>query len=108
MATSDPHKNDGIPNNAFYLLAVGGTHLVSGYRVAAIGRSNAEAIFFRALRYYLGPTATFHDARLATLQAAADLSGYGSAVWFQVMTVGRRRRAVRCERTSERRDAAET
>lgn len=78
------HLNSGIQNNAFYLLAEGGTHRVTGITVAGIGRGAAEAIFFRALVYKLFPSAQFRDARLATLSAAADLYGQGSAQYNSV------------------------
>lgn len=78
------HLNSGIQNNAFYLLAEGGTHRVSGITVAGIGRGAAEAIFFRALVYKLFPSAQFRDARLATLSAAVDLYGQGSAQYNSV------------------------
>lgn len=78
------HLNSGIQNKAFYLLAEGGTHPYSGITVAGIGRGAAEAIFFRALVYKLFPSAQFRDARLATLSAAADLYGQGSAQYNSV------------------------
>lgn len=78
------HFNSGIQNKAFYLLAEGGTHPITGITVAGIGRGAAEAIFFRALVYKLFPSAQFRDARLATLSAAADLYGRGSAQYNSV------------------------
>ncbi len=73
------HTNSGIPNNAFYLLAQGGTNGTSGLSVTGIGRSRAAAIFFRALTVYLSASDRFIDARRWTLQAARDLYGLGSA-----------------------------
>jgi hypothetical protein len=67
------HINSGISNNAFYLLAEGGTNATSRISVPAIGRSRAESIFYRALTVYLSRTSKFIDARNATLRAAADL-----------------------------------
>ncbi|MBV9788214.1 MAG: peptidase M4 family protein, partial [Chloroflexi bacterium] len=72
------HSNSGIQNHAFYLLAEGGTNAVSGLSVSGIGRQKAEAIFYRALTSYLFPSATFSDARAASLSAAADLYGANS------------------------------
>jgi Zn-dependent metalloprotease len=73
------HSNSGIQNNAFYLLAEGGTNRTSGIRVRGIGRAEAEAIFYRALTVYLFPSATFQDARIACINAAADLYGANSS-----------------------------
>lgn len=72
------HTNSGIMNNAFYLLAAGGTNATSNLTVTSIGRRNAELIFWRALVYYLFPSANFYDARVATVNAAADLFGPNS------------------------------
>jgi thermolysin len=69
------HTNSGIMNNAFYLLAEGGTNSTSNLAVTAIGRRNAEVIFYRALTFYLFPSAKFYDARVATVNAAVDLFG---------------------------------
>ncbi|MFN7929798.1 MAG: M4 family metallopeptidase [Blastocatellia bacterium] len=69
------HTNSGIQNQAFYLLAAGGTNPTSNITVDGIGRRNAELIFWRALVYYLFPSANFYDARVATVNAAADLFG---------------------------------
>ena len=75
------HINSGIPNKAFYLLAVGGTHPVSRLKVTGIGQAAAEWIFFRALRK-LPSNATFSQARVAALSAAADGYGVYSPVWY--------------------------
>jgi Zn-dependent metalloprotease len=73
------HFNSGIQNKAFFLLAEGGTHPVSGNLVDGIGRTAAERIFFRALSLKLFSTADFADVRAATLSAAADLYGGGGS-----------------------------
>ncbi len=73
------HTNSGIQNQAFYLLAQGGTNRTSGLAVTSIGRAAAEKIFFRALTVKLFPSATYRDVRAATLSAATDLYGAGSA-----------------------------
>lgn len=73
------HTNSGIQNNAFYLLAEGGTNSTSGVTVTGIGRGAAESIFYRALTLKLFPSASFMDVRNATLSAASDLYGAGSA-----------------------------
>lgn len=43
--------------------------------MTGIGRTAAAAIWYRALTVYLTPTATYHTARTATLNAARDLYG---------------------------------
>jgi bacillolysin len=60
------HVNDGIPNKVYANL------------VDAIGRGSAQQIRYRAQTTYLGPSATFADARAAEQQAATDL-GYDPA-----------------------------
>ena len=72
------HINSCIVNHWFYLLAHGGTNRISGINVSGIGLSKAEKIAYRAWVYYLFPSADFHDARIATIQAARDLYGAGS------------------------------
>ena len=76
------HHNSGIANQAFYLLAEGGVNRTSGRRVSGLGsggREKAERIFYRGFTLYLTPAASFHDARVATVQAARDLYGQGEA-----------------------------
>jgi Zn-dependent metalloprotease len=55
------HTNSGIPNRVY-------ANLVDG-----LGRSAAEQIRYRAQTVYLGPTASFADARAAFVQSARDL-----------------------------------
>ncbi|HEY1013055.1 MAG TPA: M4 family metallopeptidase [Herpetosiphonaceae bacterium] len=78
------HTNSSISNQAFYLLAEGGTNRTSNLSVTGIGRSAAGAIFYRALTVYMGPSTTFLGARTATLNAARDLYGTGSAQYNAV------------------------
>jgi thermolysin len=81
------HHNNGVINQAFYLLIEGGVNRTSGIQVVGLGAANrekAERIFYRGFTAYLTPTATFADARAATLQAAADLYGPGSPEAAQV------------------------
>ncbi|MGW0854820.1 M4 family metallopeptidase [Streptomyces sp. NPDC002690] len=86
--TTEVHAGSGVSSHAFYLLAegsgsktIGGVPYSSatydGSTVAGIGRTKAVAIFYQALTRYMVSSTDFHDARTATLQAAADL--YGSA-----------------------------
>ncbi len=60
------HVNSGIPNHAAYLIA------------QAIGRSETEQIYYKALTQYLQRQSDFIDCRLALVQAAEDLFGPGS------------------------------
>ena len=55
------HINSGIPNKAFYNIAM------------TIGRDATERIFFRALTVYLSSHSTLEEARAAAIQAAQDL-----------------------------------
>jgi bacillolysin len=77
------HTNSGIPNKAFYLLAVGGQHPYSKLWVTGVGRPAAEWIFFRGMRK-LTSTASFSSARAATLSAAAEGYGLYSSTWYSV------------------------
>jgi thermolysin len=76
------HINSAIVNHAFYLAIEGGTHRLSGVTVPGVGaqhREQIERVFFRAFTMFLPPNATFAIARGATIQAARDLYGPGSA-----------------------------
>jgi bacillolysin len=76
---TEVHGSSGIANNAFYLLAMGGTNRTSGLRVdQGMGIEPALKIFYRALAFYMTPSTTFAQARAATLRAAEDLYGAGS------------------------------
>ncbi|PEP54491.1 M4 family metallopeptidase [Bacillus pseudomycoides] len=67
------HTNSGIINKAAYLIAEGGTHY--GVTVSGIGKEKMGKVFYRANTQYLTESATFSQARQATLQSAADLYG---------------------------------
>ena len=76
------HHNSAIANQAFYLLAEGGVNRTSGRRVDGLGaggRERAERVFYRGFTAYLTPSATFRDARAATIRAARDLYGEADA-----------------------------
>ena len=76
------HINSAIPNQAFYLAIEGGTNRTSGLSVQGVGSANREQIekvFYRAFTQLLNAGATFSTARAATIQAARDLYGNGSA-----------------------------
>lgn len=76
------HTNSGISNNAYYLAIEGGTNRVSGIHVNGVGGSNRdhiEKVFYRAFTEMLPASANFSTARAATIQAARDIDGVGSA-----------------------------
>ena len=76
------HINSGIPNHVFYLAVEGGANRVSGLSVQGVGGANRhqiETAFYRAVTQLLPANATFAMARAATIQAARDLYGGGSA-----------------------------
>jgi Zn-dependent metalloprotease len=75
------HVNSGIANQAYYLMVEGGKNRTSGITVTGLGAANrekVEKIFYRGFTKYLTPSATFSNARAATVQAAVDLYGAGS------------------------------
>jgi Zn-dependent metalloprotease len=78
------HYASGLTNNAFYLLAEGGTNGTSLKRVTGVGRAKAGAIFYRAMTLYMTSTTKFAGARAATLSAAKDLYGASSLEWNAV------------------------
>ena len=76
------HSNSTIASHAFYLAIEGGTNRTSGLPVQGVGGGNREQIervFYRAFVELLPASANFSTARAATLQAARDLYGAGSA-----------------------------
>ncbi|WP_331752131.1 M4 family metallopeptidase [Streptomyces sp. NBC_00829] len=89
------HSGSGVSSHAFYLLAEGsGQKTIRGVNydsptkdgstVKGIGRARALQIFYRALTRYMVSTTDFHQARTATLQAAADMHGADSAEYKAV------------------------
>jgi Zn-dependent metalloprotease len=80
------HINSGIGNHAFYLAAAGGTHHLSGVTVTGTGTTDAGKIWYRALTVYMTSGTNFAGARTATLNAATDLFGAGSAQYNSVAT----------------------
>jgi len=92
----DPHYSSGPANHFFYLLAEGAVS-PAGFNysasqlvcngdtgVSGIGRTSAAAIWYRALVVYMTSGTTYPQARTATLNAAADLYGSGSAQYNAV------------------------
>jgi len=85
----DVHYSSGIGNHFFYLLSEGsGAKTINGVSydsptcdgstVSGIGRTDAAAIWYRALTTYFTSSTDYAGARTATLQAAADLYGSSS------------------------------
>ena len=69
------HINSGIPNNAAYLMTMGGTNKTSGIVVSnGIGWEKAEQLWYRVSTEYLGATSDFKAAAQATLTSATDLA----------------------------------
>ncbi|MFF6990808.1 M4 family metallopeptidase [Streptomyces sp. NPDC010273] len=92
---AEVHAGSGVSSHAYYLLAEGsGSKKIGGFTydsptydgstVTGIGRTKATAIFYRALTRYMVSTTDFHDARVATLKAAADLYGANSTAYKTV------------------------
>jgi Zn-dependent metalloprotease len=75
------HSNSGIANHAFYLAIEGGRHRLGAtvQGVGAANRAQIERVFYRAFTSFLTPSATFAQARAATIEAARELYGPGSA-----------------------------
>jgi Zn-dependent metalloprotease len=78
----DPHYNSTIASHAFFLAIEGGTNRTSGRSVQGVGAANRDQVeksFFRALTSLMPSSSTFGLTRVATIQAARDLYGLGSA-----------------------------
>ena len=88
------HTNSGVLNHWYYILAVGksGTNEGGGtYAVTGVGINAAAKIAYRTESVYLTASATYAQARTASISAATDLYGAGSAqvtattnAWFAV------------------------
>jgi zinc metalloprotease ZmpA len=93
VGSLDVHLSSGVANHFYYLLAegtsngspsktcvAGNTRVASGNgTVTGIGRAKAEKIWYRALTVYMTSSTNFAAARTATVKAANDLYGAGSA-----------------------------
>ncbi|MET9735495.1 M4 family metallopeptidase [Streptomyces sp. NPDC006458] len=86
----DVHDSSGVGNHWFYLASEGsGAKTINGVNydsptydgvpVTPIGRDAAAKIWYRALTVYMTSATDYAGARTATLQAATDLYGLGSA-----------------------------
>ena len=71
------HINSGISNNAFYLLAHGGSHHLGG-SMNGIGADKAAQIWYLALTGYMTSGTNFAQARTAAINASNALYGGGS------------------------------
>ncbi|MET8908624.1 M4 family metallopeptidase [Micromonospora sp. NPDC004551] len=87
----DVHYSSGVANHFFYLLAVGSgsssygnSPTCNGSTVTGIGNAKAGAIWYRALTRYMTSRTNYAGARTASLSAAADLYGSGSAEYNTV------------------------
>jgi len=63
------HLNSGIPNRAFYELAI---------RLKGYAWEKAGQIWYKALTEKLRPTSNFHDAMMVTVAAAGEMYGVNS------------------------------
>ncbi|EYT83923.1 peptidase [Streptomyces sp. Tu 6176] len=98
----DPHYSMGPLNHWFFLLAVGsGDHgygnspTCNSSTVAGIGNDKAAKIWYKALASYANSSENYHQARIDSLKAAADLYGahcteYNTveAAWAAVSVTG--------------------
>ncbi|MEU0406496.1 M4 family metallopeptidase [Streptomyces griseorubiginosus] len=91
----DVHYSSGVANHFAYLLAEGsGPKTINGVSynsptsngstVTGIGRDKLGAIWYRALTVYMTSSTNYAGARTATLNAAKDLYGAGSAEYNAV------------------------
>ncbi|MFD7734060.1 M4 family metallopeptidase [Kitasatospora phosalacinea] len=95
VGNKDVHYSSGVANHFFYLLAEGsGAKTINGVSynsptyngaaVTGIGRAKAAQVWYRALSVYMTSTTNYKGARTATLNAAKDLYGSGSAEYNAV------------------------
>jgi len=69
------HINSGIPNNAAFLMTMGGTNPTSGTAVKfGIGWEKSEKVWYRANTKYFLSTTNFAQAAQGVMQAAKDLA----------------------------------
>lgn len=86
VSSLDVHYSSGVGNHFFYLLAEGSapsglpaSPTCNSSTLSGIGRDAAGAIWYRALTVYMTSSTNYAGARVATLKAAVDLFGEGSA-----------------------------
>ena len=94
LGNLDVHYSSGVANHFYYLLAEGAV-VPTGFAqfgltpaslvcngntaITGIGREAASKIWYRALTVYMTSNTNYAGARAATLSAATDLYGAGSA-----------------------------
>jgi Zn-dependent metalloprotease len=97
LGSLDVHYSSGPSNHYFYLLAEGSgpksfngvdhtSPTCNGSTVTGIGRDAAAKIQYRALTVYMTSNTNYAGARVASLNAAADLYGAGSTQYNAVAT----------------------
>ena len=82
IGSIDVHYSSGPANHFFYLLAEGSSAASTtcdGSTVTGIGRDKGGQIWYAALTKYMTSSTNYAGARVATLNAARDLYGLGSA-----------------------------
>jgi Zn-dependent metalloprotease len=90
IGSIDVHFSSGPANHFFFLLAEGSGNVTysgvnhtsptcNGSSLGGIGRAKAEQIWYRALTVYMTSSTNYAGARTATINAANDLYGAGSA-----------------------------
>jgi zinc metalloprotease ZmpA len=90
IGSIDVHFSSGPANHFFFLLAEGSGSVTysgvdhtsptcNGSSLGGIGRAKAEKIWYRALTVYMTSSTNYAGARTATINAANDLYGSGSA-----------------------------
>ncbi len=95
LGSIDVHYSSGPANHWYYLLSEGsGAKTINGVSynsptydgkaVTGIGRAKVEKIWYKALTTYMTSTTNYKAARTATLSAATDLYGSGSAEYNAV------------------------
>ena len=93
----DVHYSSGVANHFFFLLAHGSqvdslcdniaSPMTNGVTsITGIGNDKAGRIWYRALTAYMTQRTNYAGARVATLNAAADLFGTGSVEYATVNT----------------------
>ncbi|MFC5180886.1 M4 family metallopeptidase [Actinomadura harenae] len=95
LGNLDVHYSSGVANHFYYLLSEGsGAKTINGVSynsptsdgstLSGIGRDAATRIWYRALTTYMTSGTDYKAARAATLNAAKDLYGLGSAQYNAV------------------------
>jgi Zn-dependent metalloprotease len=79
------HYNSGIQNNAFWLLATGGSHRLTGAMSGGIGADAATRIFYKYLKDYALPNDNLHYVRVYTQYAAGVLYGFSSVQYARTI-----------------------